>query len=87
MKAYTLAANTRQAARDFYYRACVFEALHLPFFLALAALAAHRCSIGRVDFAIQETVMNLFVNLYPMLHHRHTRSRIVHLLARGGSGV
>jgi hypothetical protein len=35
-----------------------------------------------VDYAVQETVMNIVVNLYPMMHHRHTRVRIVKLLSR-----
>lgn len=82
MAPYTLSANSLAAARDFYYRACVFEALHLPFFLALAALALHRASIGRIDWAVQETVLNLLVNGYPILHHRDTRRRIVELLGR-----
>lgn len=82
MTAYTLAGSSLRDARDFYFRACVFEALHMPFFLALAGLAIHRASIGRLDWAVEETVMNLAVNLYPMLHHRHTRARIVALLSR-----
>lgn len=82
MKPYTLARTSLRGARDFYFRTCVFEALHLPFFVALLALAAQRYSIGRIDYAVQETIMNVVVNLYPMLHHRHTRARIVRLLAR-----
>lgn len=82
MAPYTLSGASIGAARDFYYRACVFETLHLPFFLALAALAGHRFLTGRVDWAIQETVINLAVNFYPMLHHRNTRRRILVLLSR-----
>ena len=82
MAPYTLSGPSIRAARDFYYRACVFETLHLPFFLTLAALASHRFLIGRVDWAIQETVINLAVNFYPMLHHRNTRRRILALLSR-----
>ena len=85
MAPYTLAAPTLSSARAFYYRACVFEALHLPFFLALLALAVQRATIGRIDYAIQETMMNLVVNLYPMMHHRNTRRRIVALLSRRDS--
>ena len=84
MRPYTLHERSLRGARDFYYRACVFEALHLPFFLALLALAAQRYSIGRTDYAVQETAINLFVNLLPMLHHRHTRARIVRLLEGAG---
>ena len=82
MAPYTLARPSLRAAREFYYRACVFETLHLPFFLALVALAIQRVSIGRADWALQETVINLAVNFYPILHHRNTRRRILALLSR-----
>jgi hypothetical protein len=82
MTPYTLAGSSIKAARDFYYRACVFETLHLPFFVALVALAIQRASIGRVDYAIQETAINLLVNAYPIMHHRNTRRRIVILLTK-----
>lgn len=85
MRPYTLHRTSVRGARDFYFRACVFEALHLPFFLALVALAIERGASGRVEYAIQETVMNLAVNLYPMLHHRHTRTRILEILAHAGN--
>ena len=52
----------------------------MPFFLTLVGLAIHRASIGRIDYAIDNTVVNLLVNLYPMMHHRRTRTRIVRLL-------
>lgn len=84
MAPYTLAGISLQAARDFYYRACVFEFLHLPFFITLAILAAQRYQAGRIDWAIQETVINLVVNAYPIMHHRNTRRRIVGLLERYG---
>ena len=82
MAPYTLSGTSAAAARDFYYRACVFEALHLPFFVALQTLAVQRLLAGRLDHAIQETVMNLVVNAYPMMHHRNTRRRIVSILSR-----
>jgi len=82
MAPYTLSGTSRRAARSFYYRACVFEALHLPFFLALLGLSIQRALIGRLDYAIQEALLNLVVNLYPMLHHRNTRRRIAALLSR-----
>ena len=80
MAPYTLAGTSLGAAREFYYRACVFETLHIPFLLALLALSVQRASIGRVDYAIQEVLMNLAVNIYPIMHHRNTRRRIVRLL-------
>jgi hypothetical protein len=80
MAPYTLSGSSLGGARAFYYRTCVFEALHLPFFLALAALAVHRFAVGSVDFALQNLGINLAINVYPMLHHRRTRTRIVKLL-------
>ncbi|MHC4816234.1 MAG: glycosyl-4,4'-diaponeurosporenoate acyltransferase CrtO family protein [Planctomycetota bacterium] len=85
MAPYTLVGNSLGAARAFYYRTCVFEALHLPFFLTLVALALHRAAIGRPDLALENTAINLLVNVYPVMHHRRTRTRISHLLDRSGS--
>jgi hypothetical protein len=82
MAPYTLSGTSVRAARAFYYRACVFEALHLPFFLALFGLSIQRSMIGRLDYALQELAINLVVNLYPMMHHRNTRRRIASLLSR-----
>lgn len=82
MAPYVLAGTSRRSARDFYYRTCVFESLHIPFLLSLVLLALHRLSIGRTDLAIENTIVNLVVNVYPVLHHRRTRGRIVHLLSR-----
>lgn len=53
--------------------------------LAGTAVFIERASIGRVDYAIEETAMNLLVNLYPILHHRNTRRRILALLSRRAS--
>jgi hypothetical protein len=80
MAPYTLSERSLGGARAFYYRACVFEALHMPFFLALAVLAIHRLAAGRLDLALQNVGLNLLINGYPMLHHRRTRVRIVKLL-------
>jgi hypothetical protein len=80
MAPYTLSGTSPGAARTFYYRTCVFEALHLPFFLALAALVVYRFATGRADLALENAAINLAINGYPMLHHRRTRTRIVKLL-------
>lgn len=81
MRPYTLSETTLSGARDFYYRACVFEALHLPFFLALLLLSIDRITAGRIEHAAQDMAINLCVNVYPMLHHRDTRRRILRLLS------
>ncbi len=82
MAPYTLLGNSLIAAREFYYRTCAFETAHLPFFIALIALAFWRLQEGRPDLALENTLINLLVNGYPMLHHRRTRLRIVQLLDR-----
>ena len=81
MKPYTLKGTSIGAARDFFYRTCVFETLHFPFFITLVLLALHRWLIGRPDLAVENTVVNLVFNVYPMMHHRRTRARIVRLLS------
>jgi hypothetical protein len=82
MAPYTLTGTSLAAARAFYYRACVFEALHMPFLVTLVILALHRAANGRPDLAIENTAINLVANVYPILHHRRTRTRIVSLLDR-----
>jgi hypothetical protein len=81
MAPYTLSGTSVAGARAFYYKTCVFEFLHLPFFLALVGLAIHRALIGRVDLALENTAVNLLFNIYPIMHHRRPRMRIVRLLS------
>ena len=82
MAPYTLARSTLEGARAFYYRTCVFEVLHLPFLLAMVFLACLRAAEGRWDLAVENTAINLALNVYPIMHHRRTRTRIVRLLVR-----
>jgi hypothetical protein len=81
MAPYTLSGTSVGAAQAFYYRTCVFEFLHLPFFLALLGLSFYQLSVGRPDLAIEDSVVNMAVNVYPIMHHRHTRARIVRILS------
>ncbi len=85
MAPYTLSGTSLGGARSFYYRTCVFETLHMPFFLALVALTIHRFATGRIDLALENAGINLAINFYPMLHHRRTRTRIVKLLQDRGT--
>lgn len=85
MAPYTLSGTSIKAAREFYHRTCVFEFLHLPFFITLLVLAVQRAHIGRIDWAVEDSVINLIVNLYPIMHHRNTRRRIVALLSKAQS--
>jgi hypothetical protein len=82
MAPYTLEGTSLRAARAFYYRACVFEGLHLPFLISLVLLAGLRAAEGRWDLAVQDSIVNLAANVYPVMHHRRTRGRIVFLLER-----
>jgi len=87
MVPYTLSGTSLESARDFFYRACVFESLHLPFFIALLAITVDRAASGLWAYAVEDSVVNLVVNLYPMMHHRNTRRRIVRLLSRRASRI
>ncbi len=82
MAPYTLAGSSIGAAREFRYRTCIFEMAHMPFAIALLVLAVVRFRQGRVDLALENTLINLGVNVYPILHHRYTRLRIDRLLQR-----
>lgn len=80
MAPYTLRGTSLGAAREFYYRTCAFESGHLPFMLAMLAVAIIQLFRGRYDLALEDFLVNLAVNIYPIMHHRHTRLRIVRLL-------
>jgi hypothetical protein len=82
MGPYTLRGSSLGAAREFYYRACAFETMHLPFLLALLAITVQRLLEGRIDLAVQDMGVNLAFNIYPIMHHRNTRQRITGLLER-----
>lgn len=81
MAPYTLRGASISAARDFYYRTCAFEAAHSPFMLALLVLTGYQLALGRFDLAVSDMLVNLGVNIYPIMHHRHTRVRITNILA------
>jgi hypothetical protein len=85
MVPYTLAGTSLRAARAFFFRACIFEALHLTPMLLLLGLSAQRLLEGRPELALENTLINLVVNIYPILHHRHTRLRILRLLGLDAS--
>ncbi|UCF19307.1 MAG: hypothetical protein JSU87_15475 [Gemmatimonadota bacterium] len=84
MAPYTLRGTSVGAARDFYYRTCAFEAAHTPFMLALLIITGYQLAMGRLDLALNDMLVNLGVNIYPIMHHRHTRARITCIVARAG---
>ena len=82
MIAYTLRGPSLGAARDFRYKTCIFEALHMPFCIVLLILSVDRFMKGHVDWALEDLAVNLLANIYPMMHHRYTRIRIDRLVGR-----
>lgn len=84
MAPYTLERSTLRSARAFYYRTCVFESLHLPFLVALLGITIARGAAGQLGLAAQDMAVNLAFNVFPIMHHRRTRTRIVALLLRAG---
>ncbi|NNG17177.1 MAG: hypothetical protein HKM89_11920 [Gemmatimonadales bacterium] len=82
MAPYTLSGVSLESARQFFFRTCAFESAHFPFFIFLLVLAVMRYAQGQVDLAAENTLVNLAVNIYPIMHHRRTRYRIVRLLER-----
>ncbi len=49
--------------------------------LALLVLTGYQLALGRFDLAVSDMLVNLGVNIYPIMHHRHTRVRITNILA------
>jgi hypothetical protein len=82
MTPYVLRASSVAAAREFYYRTCCFEAAHFPFMIAMFILAVNQLLAGRADLAIEDLTINMVLNVYPIMHHRNTRARIVALLLK-----
>ena len=82
MAPYTLTGISIDATREFFYRACVFELLHLPFALTMVALTVRAFLRGRPDLALEDLIVNLVANVYPIMHHRYTRARIARVLRR-----
>ncbi len=81
MQAYTLKSKTLAAVREFRYKSCLFETLHMPFFIALTWRALWwYFAMDNVRLAIELMVVNAIFNIYPMMHQRYTRVRIQKLL-------
>jgi len=85
MKPYTLKSSGTNSAREFFFRTIVFEFLHIPFLITMTILIIHHLSTGEYRFAMENLVINLLLNIMPILHHRNTRARIVEILKRKSS--
>lgn len=81
MQAYTLKGLGLAAIREFRYKSCLFETLHMPFFIALTWRALWwYFAMGNLGLAVELMVVNAIFNIYPMMHQRYTRIRIERIL-------
>jgi len=82
MQAYTPKGLSLDALAEFRYKSCLFETLHMPFFIALTWRALWWVfAMGSLGLAVELMVVNAVFNIYPMMHQRYTRVRIARLLA------
>lgn len=82
MAPYTLRGTSLRGAWEFRYRTCAFEAAHTLPMIALMALTVYWFAEGETRLGVEDLLVNLLVNIYPIMHHRHTRVRIDTLLSR-----
>lgn len=54
----------------------------MPVLVVLLGITIDRAVASRLDLAVQDMMVNLALNVYPITHHRRTRTRIVRLLVR-----
>jgi len=81
MPAYTLKRLTLDALKEFRYKSCFFETLHMPFFIVLTWRALWwYFAMGNLGLAVELMVVNAVFNIYPMMHQRYTRIRIARIL-------
>jgi hypothetical protein len=81
MPAYTLKGLNRDALKEFRYKSCLFETLHMPFFIALTWRALWwYFAMGNLRLALELMAVNAIFNIYPMMHQRYTRIRIARIL-------
>jgi hypothetical protein len=76
-----------RALRDARDGTCLVEALHLPFFLALLALAIYYLVGGAPELALRYLALNLLANAYPIMAQRYIRVQIDRLLRSPGAAI
>ena len=82
MQAYTLKAYSLTAAIEFRYKSCLFETLHLPFFIVLIWRSLWwYLEQDNIRLAIELLFVNGIFNIYPIMHQRYTRIRVGKLMA------
>lgn len=83
MQAYTLKYKNLNAAKEFLYKSCFFETLHMPFFLFLLLRSIWwYTEHSNIQLAFELMVVNLVFNIYPIMHQRYTRVRILKLIKK-----
>lgn len=83
MRAYTLKSLSIASTREFLYKNCFFELLHLPFFMfmiwrSLWWIYTH----NNGSMALELFLVNLLFNIYPIMYHRYTRIRVLKILLK-----
>ena len=82
MQSYTLKALSLNAAKEFKYKSCFFETLHIPFFVVLVWRSLWwYFENDNINLAIELLIVNAIFNIYPIMHQRYTRLRIDRLIA------
>ena len=81
MQAYTLKSKSLESVKSFRYKSCFFELLHMPFFLFMLGRAIWwYVDQGSVRLASELMIVNAIFNIYPMMHQRYTRLRILRII-------
>ena len=68
-------------AKEFKYKSCFFETLHIPFFAVLFWRSLWwYYEHDNIDLAVELLIVNAIFNIYPIMHQRYTRLRIDRLI-------
>jgi hypothetical protein len=83
MRAYTLKSLSIASLKEFLYKNCFFELLHLPFLIfmiwrSLWWFYTH----NNVSVALELFLVNIIFNIYPIMYHRYTRIRVLNILRK-----
>src|SRR5215472_10798605 len=76
----------RESIQAFGRQTCASERGHLLMLLASIPAIAYALSTGGFKFALYFLIVNIALNLYPILLQRYTRARIIRILSARESG-
>ena len=77
----------RESIQAFGRQTCAREQGHLLMLLASLPAIAYALSTRSFKFALYFLIVNVALNLYPILLQRYTRARIIRILSARGSGT